>query len=1168
MPNHLRLEELENRWVPATLFVDDDFVSPSGNDYATIQSAIDNAAVGDVIEVAAGTYNENVVVDVNDLTILATDGPDVTTINGQSGNGAVRVVAGITDFAFGGATTGFTVNGGANQNAALYLGANGTSFEVTGNRLNAADGETAIETEGGQANHVFTDNIFDLVDGATSSRPLVYVNGRFVNNDSTNIDFIGNTFSATATPSPLLGLESGDGLIEGNTFIGTTQYASIEVFTGGNTIVDNVFEGPAAPGVREFLDQTSLGTGGGTAYDIPTVLANNTFSHSVIVDQGGGTFLPAIWANIQDAIDAASAGDTILVGAGTYDEDVDINKSLTLLSSAGAEETMINGQAGTYRGAVHILPNLADITVGGEDQGFTINGAAGAEAAFFVNPNVDNLRIEDNIINAPQDGLGLEFGGGQTNHTIIANTFGIVEGGTNNKSIVYLNGTISVNNASTNVDFIGNVFGGVSTVSHLMGYEGEGGLIQGNTFSGASTTGSLGIGGLNNTIVENIFNGPPALNKIEFEDAFDLGYNIPEIQATNEFAQSVLVIRNGEYLPSIWATVQGAINASQAGDSIYIGPGTYEGFVVDKDVTVYGSGADAVIAGPVVLEAQGSTIIDAKIAFELTGEEPGVELRGDQTGMARTVLEFTYDGDATGSDVLVTGSNAFLLGLTVSRLSDANTRTEPQVLIDGASGTQLLNNSFTGQIEAILDPNATLSVSGNSITTPAPNKITVAGPGTSAVPEGVSVNLSQNNFAGGELIRFLAVSDAGIWNYFTSATAAQDFPGTVSIEDLFPGTPYIITGSFPVEIAGTDPGEFTQITVVDQPIEIVDATLNVLLDPLYAATVGDSFLIINNEGFNPIVGTFEGVAEGDRFAVDGDTFEATYVGGDGNDFVLTVVEVTPRDVGGQGIGVARGAGFTYNTSPLSAFDASQFSEVTFGLVDDFKVIGDWDGNGTPNVGIARPVDGVLLWALNTSELNAFDPNAYVSGTFGVAGDTPIIGDWNGDGATEVGIYRSAFASWTFDLNGNLGFDQDDLNLTYGIAGDLPVVTAVGAEQFAQIGVVRDATWFLNNSPSVSEFDVANTLPPFVFGLGGDTPVIGDWNGDGVSDVGIFRDGVFSLNVNGDGESFTNFSFGLSGDIPIVGLWTNPLTPVTTSEPQTEGLIDSIMSDDEEDDLLG
>jgi hypothetical protein len=47
--------------------------------------------------------------------------------------------------------------------------------------------------------------------------------------------------------------------------------------------------------------------------------------------------------------------------------------------------------------------------------------------------------------------------------------------------------------------------------------------------------------------------------------------------------------------------------------------------------------------------------------------------------------------------------------------------------------------------------------------------------------------------------------------------------------------------------------------------------------------------VISNTSANPIVGTFSNLAEGAIVTVNGNNFQATYHGGDGNDLTLTVV---------------------------------------------------------------------------------------------------------------------------------------------------------------------------------------------------------------------------------------------------------------------------------------
>jgi hypothetical protein len=68
------------------------------------------------------------------------------------------------------------------------------------------------------------------------------------------------------------------------------------------------------------------------------LLTGITFANTIIVDKnGGGQF-----TSIQTAILNSSAGDTIKVWPGTYNEQITINKSIVLLGS-GYENTIITG---------------------------------------------------------------------------------------------------------------------------------------------------------------------------------------------------------------------------------------------------------------------------------------------------------------------------------------------------------------------------------------------------------------------------------------------------------------------------------------------------------------------------------------------------------------------------------------------------------------------------------------------------------------------------------------------------------------------------------------------------------------------------------------------------------------------------------------------------------
>jgi len=77
---------------PPNPFVDSTVGQGSGFDYNSIQTAVDDAATGDVISVAAGTYLEQVTVDTQGVTLVAASGA-TPTIDGDDASPAVSVAA-------------------------------------------------------------------------------------------------------------------------------------------------------------------------------------------------------------------------------------------------------------------------------------------------------------------------------------------------------------------------------------------------------------------------------------------------------------------------------------------------------------------------------------------------------------------------------------------------------------------------------------------------------------------------------------------------------------------------------------------------------------------------------------------------------------------------------------------------------------------------------------------------------------------------------------------------------------------------------------------------------------------------------------------------------------------------------------------------------------------
>lgn len=91
------------------------------------------------------------------------------------------------------------------------------------------------------------------------------------------------------------------------------------------------------------------------------------------------------------------------------------------------------------------------------------------------------------------------------------------------------------------------------------------------------------------------------------------------------------------------------------------------------------------------------------------------------------------------------------------------------------------------------------------------------------------------------------------------------------------------------QIDGTTAGVTYDQLVVNGGVDLglgVSA-LNLLLG--FTPTIGDSFVLVDNDAADAVLGTFSGLSEGASFTLAGFGFGITYAGGDGNDVVLSVL---------------------------------------------------------------------------------------------------------------------------------------------------------------------------------------------------------------------------------------------------------------------------------------
>jgi len=182
---------------------------------------------------------------------------------------------------------------------------------------------------------------------------------------------------------------------------------------------------------------------------------------------------------------------------------------------------------------------------------------------------------------------------------------------------------------------------------------------------------------------------------------------------------------------------------------------------------------------------------------------------------------------------------------------------------------------------------------------------------------------------------------------------------------------------------------------------------------------------------------------------------------------------------------------------------------------EYPVMGDWDGDSSETVGIARWRPGVsdeLVWYLR--DTNSGGASTVAPFTFGEVrfvavdqlGSIPVVGDWDGDGVDTVGVvYYSPEVDGVirWELRNSNTSGPPDVVLTYSRGRDIPVVGDWNGDGTDTPGVRRYPNrWLLRDTNSSGAADRS-----FSFGSAGgivELPVVGDWDGNGTDTAGVLR----------------------------------------------------------------
>ncbi|MFD1628880.1 autotransporter-associated beta strand repeat-containing protein [Pseudopedobacter beijingensis] len=727
------------------------------------------------------------------------------------------------------AASGMTINGGTT----ITLGS-GTTLTLTG-----ASGTVTIAATLGGSGSLIKEGNGTLVLSSVSNEA----------NMSGGITVNAGTLQITSDDQ----LSSGTLTLNGGTLTNGTA-----AFTIDNTIVIGSAGGTFNIGGGSGATQVVLSgvvSGSGTLTKSGTSIlelsGNNTYTGSTNVTAGTVVVSQANALGTTAGATTVSAGATVrLAGGLTVAEFFNIAGTGKSVSAVNYGALHLTGGTTTLSGPVMFTGN-ADISAA---SGATLTLSGALAGNYTLNKTDAGTLILSNTSNA----AGM-LGGA----TVTAGTLSVTSADQLPAGTLTLDGGTLLAGTGTSITFDNAVVIGSSggTINPGTGTTQLNGAVSGNGTLTKLASGSLYLntantfsGGLKVSAgFVAAFNSPLALGTglITLENGTQLGFatitngTVPNNIQLNGNA----TILNGTLAYTI-VTLSGVISESGGSRNLTInanngtnssitlgGANTYTGTTTIGSGTVGITNASNISAGAIILNG-------INTIFKITGS--GVTLNHNITLSNSATIN---NANAVTLSGVISGANALTKsGVGTLTLSGTNTYSGSTTV---TAGTLAVNSSLGSTTALTVASGATLGGSGSIFANASNNTVTV------------------NN--GGAL-------------------APGNSPGKLTIN----GNLTMASGStFSAEIAGTTAGTNYDQVEVSGNVDITGATL--VATHSYTPGNTDVYTIINKTGSGAITGTFSSLAEGATLtaAGNGKLLKASYIGGTGNDMVLSYQNALP-----------------------------------------------------------------------------------------------------------------------------------------------------------------------------------------------------------------------------------------------------------------------------------
>jgi thermitase len=173
---------------------------------------------------------------------------------------------------------------------------------------------------------------------------------------------------------------------------------------------------------------------------------------------------------------------------------------------------------------------------------------------------------------------------------------------------------------------------------------------------------------------------------------------------------------------------------------------------------------------------------------------------------------------------------------------------------------------------------------------------------------------------------------------------------------------------------------------------------------------------------------------------------------------------------------------------------------------------DFDGDRRADFAVTRRVNNQLFWYVWRST------GGFFVAQYGLATDKPVRGDFDGDGKTDLAVYRPTAGTPANSFLILRSSDNNFVGTQFGQTPDDAVVSGdFDGDGKTDLAVFRQSngTWYWLNSST-------GQLKATQFGINGDLPVPADYDGDGKTDLAIYRvnqtngAGIFYVNRTSSG----------------------------------------------------